>query len=186
MKKEGTKKCKYCKSEIAADAKICPNCRKKQKGHKLLIIIAVIVVLAIIGAIAGGGDDNTSQSGNNAKVETKENGETQEIKYTPVTADKLVKDLEENAINASDTYKDQHIEITGKLGNIDSSGDYIDIDSSDDFDFTSIQCYLQNDEQRAAIKKMKKGDKIVVKGKCFDVGEVLGYSIDIDSIKKAK
>ena len=187
MKKEGTKTCKYCKSEIAADAKICPNCRKKQKGHEPRSIIAAIVILAIIGTMMGGGDDdNISQSGNNAKVETKANGETKEIKYISVTADELEKALDENAINASDDYKDKYLKITGKLGNIDSSGDYINIDTSDDFSLTNIQCYLQNDEQRATIKKMKTGDKIVVKGKCFSVGEVLGYSIDIDSIKKAK
>lgn len=25
---EETKKCKYCKTEIPKDAKVCPNCRK--------------------------------------------------------------------------------------------------------------------------------------------------------------
>ena len=33
---------------------------------------------------------------------------------------------------------------------------------------------------------MQNGDKIVVKGKIKSVGEVLGYSLDIDSIRKAK
>ena len=32
MKEKKTKVCKYCKSEIDAKAKICPNCRKKQGG----------------------------------------------------------------------------------------------------------------------------------------------------------
>ena len=37
MKKEKptTKLCKHCKTEIPYDAKVCPNCRKKQKGGKL-------------------------------------------------------------------------------------------------------------------------------------------------------
>ena len=37
MKKEKptTKLCKHCKTEIPYDAKVCPNCRKKQKGENL-------------------------------------------------------------------------------------------------------------------------------------------------------
>ena len=62
MKKDGTKLCKYCKSEIPANAKVCPNCRKKQGLKIWQIILIAIVVLGIIGALAGGGDEQpTSQ-----------------------------------------------------------------------------------------------------------------------------
>lgn len=60
-----TKICKYCKSEIAADAKICPNCRKKQ-GGKLKWIIIALVILCLIGAAGGGGDKSPK------KIESKE------------------------------------------------------------------------------------------------------------------
>ncbi len=56
-----TKICKYCKSEIAKDAKICPNCRKKQKG-RLRIIIGIIVVLLIISIVSKGGSNKTNNS----------------------------------------------------------------------------------------------------------------------------
>lgn len=42
--------------EIPKDAKVCPNCRKKQGGIGKWIVIAVIVV-ALIAAISGGGED---------------------------------------------------------------------------------------------------------------------------------
>ena len=52
MKKEKptTKLCKHCKTEIPYDAKVCPNCRKKQKGGKLkwILIIAVVAVIALL------------------------------------------------------------------------------------------------------------------------------------------
>lgn len=55
-----TKKCKYCKEEIAKDAKICPNCRKKQGSKKWLIIIAVIVVIIIAAVGVSGGSKESS------------------------------------------------------------------------------------------------------------------------------
>lgn len=56
-KETKTKICKYCKTEIASDAKICPNCRKKQKSGMKPVIIAVIA-LGLLGAcFSGGGSD---------------------------------------------------------------------------------------------------------------------------------
>ncbi|MEI3438412.1 MAG: hypothetical protein V8Q83_09625 [Blautia sp.] len=54
MNSEKTKKCKYCKSEIPADARICPQCRKKVKGGKLKWIFLLLVILMIAGAASGG------------------------------------------------------------------------------------------------------------------------------------
>ena len=47
-----TKLCKYCKSEIPYDAKVCPHCRKKQTPNGCLIAIIVIVVLFILIGVA--------------------------------------------------------------------------------------------------------------------------------------
>lgn len=85
--KKKTKICKYCKSEIPADAKICPHCRKKQKGGKLKwIVIAVIAIIIIAAAAGSGGDDSpkkvekdnqsstASVSGSTGNNEQEENG----------------------------------------------------------------------------------------------------------------
>ena len=76
----------------------------------------------------------------------------------------------------------QKLAITGKLETIDSDGKYISLSSGKSFDFTNIQCYIKSDEQKAKIMEMKKGDTLTVKGKCKDVGEVIGYQLDIESI----
>lgn len=55
--KTGTKACKYCKSEIPADAKVCPTCKKKQGGKTKFIVLAVVAVLIIIIAATSGGSD---------------------------------------------------------------------------------------------------------------------------------
>lgn len=193
-KKNGTKLCKHCKTEIPADAKVCPNCRKKQGGIIKWIVIG-IVVIAVIGSLGGGGEEkaSTDKKDDSASIESTsaakedssgEKAEVQEqIEYTPCTVNDMINDLENNAMNASDKYKGQYIEVTGKLSNIDSSGKYISLYPDDDFAIIGVQCYIKNDEQKQVISKMSKGDTVTLKGKCTDVGEVLGYSLDIDSIE---
>lgn len=65
MAKQGTKLCKYCKTEIPAGAKICPNCKKKQGGVLKWIIIA-FVAICIIGVASGGNDNKPSKVGDKA------------------------------------------------------------------------------------------------------------------------
>jgi len=60
------KKCKHCQSDIDSNAKICPNCRKKQGMPLWLIIVIVLVVIGVISS--SGSDDNSSKE--NEKVET--------------------------------------------------------------------------------------------------------------------
>lgn len=103
--------------------------------------------------------------------------------YIVMSADELVKIIGSNAMLAQNTFKGQKIAVTGKLGSIDSDGKYITIDSNDDWDFTNIQCYIKSDDQKAAIMELSAGDTLTVKGKCRDVGELLGYQIDIEAIE---
>ena len=182
MNSEKTKKCKYCKSEIPADARICPQCRKKVKGGKLKWIFLLLVILMIAGAASGGKKE--SSKGSKSAGSSGEKITVTPITYLSVSVDDMVAELEDNALNASDHYKDTYLEITGKLSNIDSSGKYINLDPvNSDFSIYGVQCYLSDDAQRNAISNMKKGDTITLKGQCTDVGEVLGYSLDIDEIE---
>ena len=104
------------------------------------------------------------------------------IEYISVTATELSDALSNNAMKAQNDYENQYLEISGKLGNIDSNGKYISIDSDIDFDLTNIQCYIKSDEQKQVIMEMSRGNAIIVKGYCKDIGELLGYQIDIEEI----
>ena len=91
--------------------------------------------------------------------------------------------MKDNALKAKETYNGKYVEITGQLGNIDSDGKYISVDPvGEDFILTGIQAYVKTDEQKKVIMEFSKEQKITVKGKITSVGEVMGYSVDIDEI----
>lgn len=182
MKKEKptTKICKHCKTEIPYGAKICPQCRKKQKGGIISKVLIVLVVLIVLGSLIGSDEDNNSD--NTAGTNTANNA-NQEIEYQQVSVAEMMNLLDTNAAKATKEYKGKYLEITGTLEVIDSDLAYISVHSGEDFTFIGVMCYIQNEEQENKVLEMEIGQEITVQGKCTDVGEVLGYSMDIDTIK---
>lgn len=186
-----TKTCKHCKSIIPKGAKICPLCRKKQGGIVKWVIIAVIVII-VIAALGGGGNDTstnadatTSSNDNTTTSTTVEKKEAEDnIEYTAYMVDDMMNDLNSNPMNAATTYKDKYVEITGKLNVIDASGKYISlVSTSDEYAILGVQCYINDDTQKSKVSEMSMGDTVTLKGKVTDVGEVLGYSLNIDEIE---
>lgn len=102
MKK--TKKCKYCKTEIPADAKVCPQCRKKLKGGKFKWILLALIVLCVIGAATGGSNSNSSTKSTDSTLSKKEDAPKE---YTSASVNDMMADLDNNAMGASDKYKDK-------------------------------------------------------------------------------
>lgn len=144
-----------------------------KKGHLIRNIVIAIIVIGVLGAVMGkkGTEGESSNDKSSPKTETVSNEQAVEteapteaqIEYTAYTTDEMIDDLEANAMNATDKYKGKYIQVTGKLSNIDAQGSYISL-------------------SKEAIKTMNKGDTITLKGKCTDVGEILGYTLNIDSI----
>lgn len=164
---------------------------------KIIIVIVVVIVLlgGCLAAIGGsGGSSNKEDSSktetskdtdsDKKEVETKESEpEEVEIVYEECNVDDMMELLKSNALNASNTYKDKYVEVTGKLSAIDSSGKYISLlPINDEWAFTGVQCYIKNDEQLEKVSAMSTDETVVLRGKIKDVGEVLGYSLDIDEI----
>lgn len=148
---------------------------KKKAG---LILGCILFVVLAAGSVPSGSEKSTSN--NNTTIEEKK-----EVTYEKVTAKELIDTLQNNALKAKENYKDKYVEITGRLNVIDASGAYITVNPiGDDFVLTGIQAYVKNDEQKKVVAELSKGDKITVKGKIKDVGEVLGYSVDINEISK--
>lgn len=178
--------CKVCGAEMAASAKVCPSCGAKNKKPVFrrwwFWALIVVVIIGIIAGSSGGSKSSAAPSDTSTDSQPQEE---EEITYTHYNVTDLFDALADNAMKAQDTYKGQYVEIEGYLGTIDSNGKYIAVEADPenyDYMFQDIQCYIQNDEQRSQIMELSSGSPITVRGKITDVGEVLGYYLDIDSI----
>lgn len=188
-------KCPECGKEVSSGAESCPNCghpiskkgKKKKKGSCLSVILFIIIAFVALFILiptsdeeGGNGTDATKSAG----TEVTKTTETEVKKeYIVCTVDELVNVLNDNALKAEETYKGKYLEVTGRLGVIDSSGKYISLYNDDMFSITGVQCYIKSDEQKKQVLEMSIDDKITLKGKCKSVGELMGYSLDIEEIK---
>ena len=184
MAKDKMTTCKHCGQEIAASAKVCPHCGGKNKPpiYKRWWFIAIIVIIVLAAIGGSGSSDSSGSTSSTATSKTAVSSSSSEaaIEYTAYTVTELSEDLDSNALKAADKYKGQYVELTGRLSVIDSNGKYISIvDSTDEWAITGVQCYIKNDKQKQVVMDMSIGDEIVVKGKITDVGEVLGYFLDM-------
>lgn len=180
------KKCKECGEEISSSAKKCPKCGKDQRNffmkHPVLYTILILIIIGVVSASVSD-TTNTSTSSTSTSDTTTETPEV--IEYTAIDVDALNDALENNAAAAKDTYNKRYLEITGRLSNIDSDLSYISIGSTtDEWDFMTIQCFIKDQATKDIVKTLSKDDTIVVKGQITDVGEVLGYTLNITEIVK--
>ena len=181
--------CKKCGNEIDKKATICPNCGVKIKKpiyKKWWFWVLIVLVCLVLGAAFGGTDDNNSADNNIITSEnTTQNISNVETKtYEKIELQTMIDDLKENALKAEKTYNNQYIEITGKITNFDSNGSYISIESetAGDFNFDTVSCNINNQEQQNLLLEKSIGDIVTIRGKVTSVGEVLGYSIKIEEI----
>ena len=54
--------------------------------------------------------------------------------------------------------------------------------ATDEWDFNGIHCEIRNNDQKEIVKTLTTDQEITIKGKITDVGEVLGYYLDITEI----
>lgn len=100
------------------------------------------------------------------------------------TSDFYIEEINENPMRTKEKYKDNFVFINGRVNNIDASGEYFSITSlTDDYSFTTILCNIKNDSVKEAIMNIGIGDTITVAGVVKDVGEILGYTIDVYSVR---
>lgn len=131
-----------------------------------------VLVLALFAIGFAASDDSESSSVSLEDVPA--NMET-------ISAEAMLGDLDQNEMRAQKKYSGKWLEIVGKLGNMDSNGDYFSLEG-DKWRMVDIHCSLPSDKKEELTDKlinMEKGNRIAVKGKVTDVGEVMGYRVKI-------
>lgn len=140
-------------------------------------MLIVIVAAGIIGGASSG-----SGNGGDAKQPS---GTEQPISYTHYDVTELFDALKSNAMKAQSDFKGQYVEIEGYLSVIDSDGKYISVGAAPDnytYVLQSVHCNIKNDAQKQQIMNINTDSPIVVRGKITRVGEVMGFTLDMDSI----
>lgn len=141
------------------------------------LILATVINAGTASLIEEGGSSSSSSSSSGSTNSSKV------VEYTPVDIDTLEDALDNNAAAAKDTYNGKYFAVTGRLSVIDSDLKYISIVSTtDEWDIIGIHCTIKNEKTKEVVKTLSKDQIITVKGKITDVGEVLGYYLDIDEI----
>lgn len=140
-------------------------------------MLIVIVAAGIIGGASSG-----SGNGGDAKQPS---GTEQPISYTHYDVTELFDALKSNAMKAQSDFKGKYVEIEGYLSVIDSDGKYISVGAAPDnytYVLQSVHCNIKNDAQKQQIMNINTDSPIVVRGKITSVGEVMGFTLDMDSI----
>lgn len=171
-----TKLCKYCKSEIPYDAKVCPHCRKKQTPNGCLIAIIVIVVLFILIGVAGGSSSSSNQNASSSASASSDASSGSSTPSTPtVTHAPSVYSIGDTAesngvkvtlVNAETGHGSQY--LTHSAGNIFVTLEFeIENDSSSDINVSSIasfEAYCDDYSVAESITAVTLSDKSTLDG----------------------
>lgn len=149
-------------------------------------IIALVVIAGVIGSCMGGGDKGKPATQSTSSSASSGAKQQKEVVYQDADINGMLFDLKDNAAKAQKTYKDQNLKImNGTLSNIDADGKYIDIRGTGvSGSLIHVQAYVRSKdkETKDKILNLKKGQPLTIYGHVKDVGEVMGYSVDIDKI----
>lgn len=104
------------------------------------------------------------------------------IQYLPYSADKMINDLNDNALRSEETYLNKYVEVTGIVDYIDSSG-YFVVRSTNEWIWQQITCRKAPSELKEKVKNLSKGDTITVKGRVSFVEEITGYELQVHDME---
>jgi hypothetical protein len=165
---------KDAKAKAKADKAYSKAVRPAYKKKRFWALGVIVIAIAAQGVGGGGSGSSESQS------DTTSNEVAATEPAIEVTAAQLVSELESNALSAKNKYDGKRVVVTGKLSNIDASGDYFSLEGKD-FSFINIQVFI-DEKFIDTVSAFKKGQSVTVTGEVTNVGELLGYSIKAISI----
>ena len=147
-----------------------------------LAIFALAFLSGVIGALTGNSPSSTSTA---PTAKTSQPAPAPEKTYVNVDANTMMADLERNAAAAQQKYKGQRLCVSGRIGVIDSNGKYLSIFPDNEFAITGVICNLSwhDEAQKKFLLNVQMNQRIRAYGEITDVGEVLGYAMDVDKFE---
>ena len=107
--------------------------------------------------------------------------------YAEISVAKLMNDLKANAARANKNYNGKYYKIVGGIVKIiESDGDYISIAlPNPDLELllVHIQCFPQTNLAKEQIFNLTMNQRVIVYGKITDVGEIMGYKLELMKIE---
>ena len=102
----------------------------------------------------------------------------------PADVTAMDQELENNAAAAQKKYKGKYVKVSGRLGTIDSDMKYISI-KPEGFSINGIHCTLKKNDkaQEDYVMGLSKDQWVTAYGKITDVGEIMGYTMDVDKFE---
>lgn len=108
--KPTTKICKHCKAEIPFGAKVCPNCRKSQKGKGCLITVLAFIAIGIISSAMGKSSGDKTSPQTEAAIKTiatdNANGNTEPTSVEVSSENTSIPSEYKSALKKAKTYGD--------------------------------------------------------------------------------
>ena len=141
--------------------------------------IGLIVLVAIFG---GGSGEKSSTSSTTTTTQQQQQAAKN---YTEVDVATMMSDLENNAMAAQKKYKGKDVKVSGKLGTIDSDGDYISIQPDEQFAVRGVHCTVNRKDkaQEDFVMNLKKDQWVTAYGTITDVGELMAYTMKVDKFE---
>ena len=129
----------------------------------------------------GGGTNSTNPA---ASPSAKQVEQQKPIEYAPADVATMMQELENNAAAAQKRYKGQYLKVSGILGTIDSDMKYISI-IPDEYSIRGIHCTLKRNDkaQEDFVMNLSKKQWVTAYGKITDVGEIMGYTMEVDKFE---
>ena len=163
----------------------------KKLGKFLVIVFAVFVALGILGNLMT--EDTVpvnEKPAEEAVVEQEEvavaeeevvaeevsDEEAIEQAYPFVSADQLIATFNENEVKANNMFAGQILDVEGEVSEISVVfGEvYVTLKSSDEWEFTQVQCFIPDDADMSVIESLSPGNIVIVRG------EVEGKSFNVE------
>lgn len=158
------------------------------------IPLALFAGIVVIQAASGGGSDETTVAkpvaveapAADAAAPAEAPAPAEPAPAEPaivVSAQEMISLLEGNALNAKNTYEDKRVTVSGFVGSIDASGKYFALDPEPDaLIFTGVQVQT-SEEFLDQVASFSEGQAVTVTGTVTNVGEVMGYSVEAETIQ---